>query len=291
MYDDLMDIATEQIKTFLEIVRKGSFSKAAVSLGITQAALSIRVRKLEETLEKTLMIRAKSGLTLTEAGRDFQEFAEAFEVLQNEYTHKKVSSGLSGELRIGCFSTIGRSLVLPAINKLLRDHESIKFSFMVREVRELFPLLQAGEVDIIFLDHELARDGVVQEFLGNEEYVFVTGKKRQNQHIFLNHDPNDPMSFKYFEALGQKKIRLERRYLDEIYSVLDGVSMGIGVSVLPIHLAIDHRGVLIPQPNKKLKSPVYICYKQRAFYPKVVSEAINILKETMSKKLKTSVFT
>lgn len=280
-----MNIVTDQITAFLEIVRKGSFSKAASSLGITQAALSIRIRKLEEQLEKTLIIRAKSGLTLSEAGREFQEFAESFEVLQNEYIGKKSGTALSGELKIGCFSTIGRSLVLPALQTLLRNHPDIQLTFVIREVRELFPLLQAGEVDLIFLDQPLARDGLVQEYLGDEEYVFVTGKKRMNQHIYLNHDPSDLMSFKYYEALGQKKIRLERRYLDEIYSVLDGVAMGIGVSVLPIHLAKSYKGIVVPHPQKKLKSPVYLSYKQRAFYPRVVTEAIQILKTSLGKQL------
>lgn len=273
-----MNFSTEQIQAFLEVTRKGSFSKAADTLGLTQAALSIRIKKLEENLEKSLIIRGKSGLSITEAGREFLAFAETFEGLAGEYLGiKGEKSGLSGNLRIGCFSTIGRSLVLPALQKLLSDNPEINFTFIIKEIHELYPLLQSGEVDIIFLDHVLKKDGFIQEFLGNEEYVLVSGKKKKNMDIFLNHDENDLTTFKYYESIGQKKQKLNRRYLDEIYSVLDGVANDVGASVLPIHLAKEDKRIVVHNPNKKLKSPVYVCYKKRSYYTKVFLKALEVI--------------
>lgn len=273
-----MNFSTEQIQAFLEVTRKGSFSKAADTLGLTQAALSIRIKKLEENLEKSLIIRGKSGLSITEAGREFLAFAETFESLAGEYLgNKGEKNGLSGNLRIGCFSTIGRSLVLPALQKLLSDNPEINFTFIIKEIHELYPLLQSGEVDIIFLDHVLKKDGFIQEFLGNEEYVLVSGKKKKNMDIFLNHDENDLTTFKYYESIGQKKQKLNRRYLDEIYSVLDGVANDVGASVLPIHLAKEDKRIVVHNPNKKLKSPVYVCYKKRSYYTKVFLEGLEVI--------------
>lgn len=282
-----MNFSTEQIQAFLEVTRKGSFSKAATSLGITQAALSIRIKKLEESLEKSLIIRGKAGLTISEAGREFLSFAETFESLAVEYLgQSNKTSQLSGNLRVGCFSTIGRSLVLPSLNKLLIENEDISFTFIIKEIHELYPLLQSGEVDIIFLDHQLQKDGFEQHLLGFEEYVFVSGKKKKNQEIYLNHDENDLTSFKYYESIGQKKIKLKRRYMDEIYSVLDGVANNLGVSVLPIHLAEEDKRIVVPHPNKKLKSPVYICYKRRSYYTKVFQEALAAMEKSIKEKLR-----
>lgn len=282
-----MNISTEQIQAFLEVSRKGSFSKAALGLGLTQAALSIRIKKLEENLEKSLIIRGKSGLSITEAGQDFLVFAETFESLKNEYLGtSKDSSKLSGNLRVGCFSTIGRSLVLPALQKILCENDNVSFSFIIKEIHELYPLLQSGEVDIILLDHEFERDGFIQTFLGFEEYVLVTGKKKKNQDIYLNHDENDLTTYKYYESIDQKKTKLKRRYLDEIYSVLDGVAVGMGVSVLPIHLANEDSRIVVPTPNKKLKSPVYVCYKRRSYYTNLFQKSLESIEEFMKNKLR-----
>lgn len=282
-----MNISTEQIEAFLEVSRKGSFSKAALSLGLTQAALSIRIKKLEENLEKSLIIRGKSGLSISEAGRDFLVFAETFESLKNEYIGgTSDGSQLSGNLRVGCFSTIGRSLVLPSLQKLLCENQEVSFSFIIKEIHELYPLLQSGEVDIILLDHEFERDGFIQSFLGYEEYVFVSGKKKKNQDIYLNHDENDLTTYKYYESIGQKKSKLRRRYMDEIYSVLDGVATGMGVSVLPIHLAVADPRIIVPHPSKKLKSPVYVCYKKRSYYTRLFQQSLEAIEVFLKHNLK-----
>lgn len=282
-----MNISSEAVEAFLEVTRKKSISRAAEALGLTQAALSIRIRKLEEGLEKTLFLRGRGGIELTPAGRDFLEFSENFQILCSEYETRCPDNKLRGELRVACFSTIGRSLVLPALQKLLVQNDEIEFSCQIREIRELTTLLQSGEADLILIDRSLGKAGIEEVFLGNEEYVFVSGKKKLNQHIYLNHDEDDLMSFRYYEHIGDRKETLDRRYMDEIYAVLDGVAAGVGVSVLPLHLARERKDILIPTPSKKLPSPVYLAYKKRAFYPPVLKAALEILETELKSGLKT----
>lgn len=280
-----MNISSDNIHAFLEVTKKKNISRAAEALGLTQAALSIRIRKLEEELEKTLFLRGRAGIELTPAGREFQEFAENFVILCSEYESKKPDQKLRGELKVACFSTVGRSLVLPALKNFLVNNDGVELSFQIREIRELASLLQSGEADLILIDRALGRPAIEDVFLGNEEYVFVTGKKKLNQHTYLNHDEDDRMSFRYYEHLGQPKKSLKRRYLDEIYAVLDGVAAGIGVSVLPLHLARERKDILVPSPSKKLLSPVYLSYKKRPFYPPVLKEALKIIEEELKKEL------
>jgi DNA-binding transcriptional LysR family regulator len=283
-----MNFTTDQVVAFIEVARKGSFSKAAIQLGVTQAALSLRIKKLEDSLEKSLFVRDKSGVSLTEAGKEFLLFAETFEGLANEYLGnltKKGSDQIVGNLRIGCFSTIGRSLVLPAVTELLRKNPGIDFSYHIRETHELQRLLQSGEVDMIFLDQEVRREGLVQEFLGFEEFVFITSKKSKDSEIHLNHDESDLMSYKYYDAIGESKEGIKRRYLDEIYSVMDGVAAGLGVSILPYHLAAERKDLIIPTPKKRLKSPVYLCYKKRSYYTQLFRAAQDAVLEHFDKNL------
>jgi len=283
-----MNISSDNIEAFLEVTKKKNISRAAESLGLTQAALSIRIRKLEEDLEKTLFLRSRTGIELTPSGREFQAFAENFLILCEEFKTRKSDQKLRGELKVACFSTIGRSLVLPALKPFLTQNDEVEFTFQIREIRELTSLLQTGEADIILIDRALGKTGIKDVFLGNEEYVYVTGKKKNfNQATYLNHDEDDLMSFRYYEQLGQKKETLKRRYLDEIYAVLDGVASGIGVSVLPVHLARERKDILIPTPSKKLLSPVYLCYKKRPFYPPVLKEALKVLEEELKTRLKS----
>ncbi|MEX3967839.1 LysR family transcriptional regulator [Paraburkholderia sp. EG286B] len=58
----------EQLKIFVEAARHGSFTLVAASLGVTQSAISISMRKLEEALDVVLFNRIGNGLSLTDAG-------------------------------------------------------------------------------------------------------------------------------------------------------------------------------------------------------------------------------
>lgn len=282
-----MKIPSDHLHAFLEICRRRSITAAAKHMGLTQAALTLRLKNLESVLEETLLIRQRTGVVLTEAGRRILEHAELVEDLEKECLGDLHHEGeISGTLRIGCFSTIGRSLVLPALHPLLMKHPKIGFHFAIKELRELPALLQSGEVDIIFLDKELVREGVENSHLGNEEYVFISSKKfLQVPEIYLNHDEQDRMSFRYWEKLGTPKAKLDRKYLDEIYSVIDGVATGLGVSVLPRHLIEEDKRIKIIHPTKFLSSPVYMITKKRAWQPKHLQLAQERLAQHLSKSL------
>jgi DNA-binding transcriptional LysR family regulator len=285
-----MNISREHAKAFLALHRKKTFSAASVLLSITQAALSIRIQRLEEELQHTLFVRNKTGVSLTEAGKKFLAYCEMIEGLEKEFLDDFTEDNkiLKGTIRIGTFSTIGRSIVLPTLNSFLREHPQVQFNYMMKELSELPSLLLSSELDFIFLDSPLNKEGIESVYLGDEEYVLISSQSfGDNQDIFLNHDEKDQMSFRYFEQNGQPKKNLKRKFLDEIYSVIDGVAAGWGVSVLPQHLIENDDRIKIIAPKKKLISAVYICFRSRQYYPKVFEAALGIMKKELPKRLKT----
>ena len=66
----------QQIETFVRVAEHGSFSKAALVMGIAQPALSRQVRALETELRETLLRRNGRGVTLTEAGQRLLEHGQ-----------------------------------------------------------------------------------------------------------------------------------------------------------------------------------------------------------------------
>jgi DNA-binding transcriptional LysR family regulator len=68
-----MDI--QLAKTFLEVVASGSFVAAAKRLYVTQSAVSMRVKTLEDQIGRTLFERSKHGAELTHAGEQFHRYA------------------------------------------------------------------------------------------------------------------------------------------------------------------------------------------------------------------------
>ena len=96
-----MDI--RQLKVFVEIVRQGSFTRAAEHLHIAQPAVSISLRKLEEELDLTLINRQEKQITLTAEGENLLRHAERIldDLSVAEREMAELRGLVRGEVRIG----------------------------------------------------------------------------------------------------------------------------------------------------------------------------------------------
>src|SRR5436309_168271 len=72
-----MMMELDHVEAFLAIVRRGGFTRASVSLHLSQPAISRRIDLLERELGAPLFERIRTGVVLTEAGRAFLPHAEA----------------------------------------------------------------------------------------------------------------------------------------------------------------------------------------------------------------------
>ena len=114
---------------FLQVLEHNSFSLAARAMGYTQSAVSQMVKSLEEELGVTLLLRSRTGVTLTREGEALLPFIR--DVTQ---AHRKLSDqaaavrGLEqGVVRIGSFNSVSSSLLPQAIKRFREAHPSIRF--------------------------------------------------------------------------------------------------------------------------------------------------------------------
>ena len=95
------------LKTFQAVAEAGSFTHAAARIHLTQAAVSVHIRQLEEEIGTPLFLRVNKKLYLTEAGRALLGHAET--ILRAHDEAKSELAGLGqasrGRLRIGVTST------------------------------------------------------------------------------------------------------------------------------------------------------------------------------------------
>jgi len=116
----------EQLKIFVEAARAGSFTLAAGKLGLTQSAVSLSIRKLEEEMELSLFRRSGTGPALTDAGQVL--FAESRRILDDiALTVRRVQSMRNprrNRLVIGC-SRNAYDCWMPDILSRLEDRDDI----------------------------------------------------------------------------------------------------------------------------------------------------------------------
>src|SRR5690554_6239885 len=105
-----LKIDLRQLKTFLTIADKGSFSRAAETLFIAQPALSRQIRLLEEALDVDVFVRLGRGVQLTAAGEVLYERALLQDVEQIQADVSAVAGSVTGHVTLGLLPTVSHEL-------------------------------------------------------------------------------------------------------------------------------------------------------------------------------------
>lgn len=287
-----MFLSSGQLDAFYAVAQTLHFSKAATQLNITQSALSQRVLALEEDLGVTLFLRSRSGIQLTEEAQRLLVYCQNRRGLEEELLAEmtETDGSLGGTIRIAGFSSVIRSVVMPALGEFIRKNTKLKIEFLTREIGEIEGLLKSGEVDFIVTDQIINREDVEGFLLGHEDSVLVRSKKFETPEYFLDHDPQDQTTKNYLKTMDgpskKKNLKMKRRYLDDVYGLIDGVRFGFGFAVLPRHLLKGESDLEIVNPRAVLKTPVHLYYPVQPFYTKLHQAVVRDLKKNCGLFLK-----
>ncbi|MCL4147151.1 UNVERIFIED_CONTAM: hypothetical protein GTU68_064190 [Idotea baltica] len=122
---DRPDIPLNALRTFEVAARQGSFTRAAIELRVTQAAVSHQIARLEDVLSVILFHRTPAGLVMTDAG---QALFPVMERGLNEIARMldRVAGGPPVEvLNIGVVTTFAVGWIIPRLEAFARAHPGI----------------------------------------------------------------------------------------------------------------------------------------------------------------------
>ncbi|MEK6580435.1 MAG: LysR family transcriptional regulator [Bdellovibrionota bacterium] len=276
------------LRAFYETAKSENMTRASKVLGLTQSALSQRILHLEIELETTLFIREGKALLLTEAGQKLLGHCHVQERLEAEFLSniKNEKNEFSGIVRIAGFSSILRSAIIPALAPFLRSYPNVVPEFRSYEVVELPRVLQTLAADMVVMDYELNKKGVVQLNLGQEEYVVIESlRKTRHDPIYLDHGPHDNATDLFFSKQTKATPVYRRSFMGDVYGIIDGVKEGLGSAVMSRHMIRNLDGIRIVPGYKKHLRPVTLHYYERPFYPKLLNKISDLLVENCPKFL------
>lgn len=277
-----MQLPSHQLQAFFETVQAGGFSRAAKKLGITQSALSQRISGLEGQLEATLLIRDPAGPRLTEAGEQLLRYCQAQGSLEQEVLAqlKKAGTEQRGVVRIGAFSSVLRSVLIPSLAKFLRANPEVRCEFRSYEVVDLPDALRNAEVDFVVLDHHLERTGLCEHVLGQEEYVVIESARHESpEGLYLDHGPHDNATESFFRSQPGAPARYRRSFMGDVYGILDAVELGLGRAVMSKHLLKDGAKVRVVEGYRRYRRPITLNYYEQAYYPELHRKVVEVLRE------------
>lgn len=281
-----MKIASHQLDAFFHTAKLRSFSKAADQLAVTQSALSQRISNLEMELETTLFVRDPSGPILTTAGEVLLRYCQATNAMEQDVLQQlqTTSEELGGTVRIATFSSVLRSVVVPSLAGFLRKHPKVHCEFRSFEVAELPLVLRRAEADFVILDYRLQKNGVIEEILGEEDYVVVESSKFETpKDVYLDHNPEDTTTEFFFQSQSSKPKKWRRSFMGDIYGVMGGAALGLGRAVVSKHLMSAQPGLSIVKGYSAVSRTVTLNYIEQPFYSRLHKAVVEELKQNTKK--------
>ncbi len=148
----LKNATFRQLSAFHAVSRLGSVSRAADELSLTQPAVSIQLKLLEESAGTPLLQREGRGVRLTEAGELLAQYAGRIldlwrEVGDEMATHRGV---FSGTLRVGAVTT-AEYLLPPLLVRFASAYPNVKVKLSVGNRNEIVRMLASHEIDLAIM--------------------------------------------------------------------------------------------------------------------------------------------
>ncbi len=170
----MRNLSLRHIETLQAIAAAGSLVQAAAALNVTPAALTARVKALEDAVALRLFDRTASGMRLTKAGEAALEASRGVERAVRDFADAMLalSTGEGGRLSVGAVST-AKYFAPRLIAAFVASRPKVDLRFLIGNRDATIELLRSGEVEIV-LSGRPPRDMAVETFpLGPHPYVLI----------------------------------------------------------------------------------------------------------------------
>ncbi|MGM9662643.1 MAG: LysR family transcriptional regulator [Oscillospiraceae bacterium] len=236
---------TSKYRVFLKVAEMGNITRAAEELNYTQSGVSQIIGSLERELGFPLLLRTKSGTSLTSSGERVLEPIR--QIVKWEASLQQIATSIlelnTGVIRLGTFVSVSTQWLPPIMREFSAQHPNIQFELVTGDYDDILQMLQDNQLDCGFVSG-LNCEGMEFFHLLTDEYVVILPPDHPYAHAeritfdMLNGQPfivpTDELDFDLAPLLQNNDLDLNITYrIKEDYTVISMVEHGLGISVLP----------------------------------------------------------
>ena len=163
------------LPVFLEVARQGNMTKAAAALHTVQSNITARIKRLEEHLGTTLVVRSPRKLRLTPEGEALMPFALRLEQLCRDVrTHfEQDDRPQGGSLRIGAIETFAASHLVGLIARFTERNPAVDISVQTGGTDSLWQKVLDSELDVAFVSRRANDSAFFEEKVFEDSLVVI----------------------------------------------------------------------------------------------------------------------
>ncbi len=237
-----MDI--RHLRTLCTVVKTGSFVTAGEELGLSQSAVSLQIKSLENELGVCLFDRSSRPPIPTARGQVLAKQSQTIIELLDEAKRTTTDHLVRGKLTVGAVYTSLSSFMPAVLSSLRREHPHLQLDVRSGGSAELADKLLRDELDIaVCTKSGIVHQGLVWHDIAKEPFVVIAPIHTQgetdvdlltsNPFIWFNRKTWAGRSIE--QELNRRKIKVSANMeIDALDAISSLVSAGLGVSIVPV---------------------------------------------------------
>ncbi|EHM02558.1 LysR substrate binding domain protein [Acetobacteraceae bacterium AT-5844] len=143
------DLDLDLLRCFVQVAERGGFTPGATALGLTQSAVSLKVKRLEELVGKRVFERTSRSVALTRDGETLLAYARRMLALNDEAVRRLVAPPIAGRLRLGVADHFVPRNLAPILARFAADFPDVRLEVEVGRSHELRAAQERGELDLV----------------------------------------------------------------------------------------------------------------------------------------------
>lgn len=295
-----------QLHVFKIVADKKSFSGSAQTLFISQPAVSMHIKSLEEHFGVRLFDRNTQQVTITEAGRVLYEYTDKILSLLDgaEKDISRLTGRIQGLLSVGASFTVGEYVIPKILGSFKKQHPLVRALLQVTNTDHIVHLVLKQEIDLGLVENRVDNPGLIAKpFLQDELIVVLPTDHTSAEQQLISIDELIALPLVLREqGSGTRKITEDRlkeegvnlfalnvvMELGSTEAVKEAVEAGFGATIIS-KLAVQKEfklGTLVPVKIKdvSLSREFYVIHNKDKFQTSLVEEFISFLVSFCSQK-------
>ena len=232
----MRNLSMDALRAFITTADLGGVTAAADHLGRSQPAISLQIKKLEESLNVEIFTRYNKHLKLSESGTLIYDTAKQILALNDELTTRFSQPELAGQIRLGIPSEFATTLVPKILGRFSQAYPMVALEVFSDLSRNLLSETQRGKYDLILALHDkpsARRKGLIK----SDRLVWVGSKEHRHdrQEALPLILAQDGCLYRKRALLALNKIKQPWRIIHtnpDLSGIQAAIREGLGVTVL-----------------------------------------------------------
>ncbi len=143
------DLDLDLLRGFVTVAERGGFTAAGAALGLTQSAISLKVKRLEEILGKRVLERGGRAVALTRDGETLLAYARRILALNDEAVRRMIEPPVAGRLRLGVADHFIPRNLAPVLARFAKVYPDVRLEVEVGRSHDLRSAMADGALDLV----------------------------------------------------------------------------------------------------------------------------------------------